>query len=214
MPSPREKTALTDASSTSRKLNLEDIADQRAYARERDEFRSRVVAMKKRRRVHVGPIVTLVFENRDTIRHQIQEMARVEKIATDEGIEAELATYNPLIPEPGHLSATLFIELTSEPELREWLPKLVGIETRVELRMGGGNEERSVRCQVDPSHEAQLTRDEITASVHYVSFALTDEQVEAFAAGPVSVAITHPGYQHSVELSAETVVELLADLRP
>lgn len=197
-----------------RKLALEDIVDQRAYARERDGFRALVMAQKKKRRVHVGPIVTLLFENRDTIRHQIQEMARVEKIATDEGIEAELATYNPLIPEPGHLSATLFVELTSEPELREWLPKLVGIETAVEIRLGAGQGAEAVRCQVDPDHEAQLTRTEITASVHYLSFALTAEQVEAFAAGPVALAVTHPNYDHSTELPPETVNELLTDLRP
>lgn len=199
---------------TGRKLTLEDIADQRAYARERDDFRARVMAMKQKRRVQVGPIVTLLFENRDTIRHQVQEMARVEKIATDEGIEAELATYNPLIPEPGHLSATLFVELTSEPELREWLPKLVGIETAVEIRLGTGADAEAVRCQVDPDHEAQLTRTEITASVHYVSFALTGEQVEAFATGPVALGVTHPNYDHSTKLSPETVDELLMDLRP
>jgi len=199
---------------TARKLTLEDIADQRAYARERDDFRARVMAMKQKRRVPVGPIVTLLFENRDTIRHQVQEMARVEKIATDEGIEAELATYNPLIPEPGHLSATLFVELTSEPDLREWLPKLVGIETAVEIRLGAGADAEVVRCQVDPDHEAQLTRTEITASVHYVTFALTEEQVEAFATGPVALAVTHPNYDHTTELSPETVNELLMDLRP
>lgn len=198
---------------TGRKLVLEDIADQRAYARQRHEFRARVMALKKKRRVHIGPIVTLLFENRDTIRHQIQEMARVEKIATDEGIEAELATYNPLIPEPGHLSATLFVELTSEPELREWLPKLVGIETTVEIRMGRGDGAEAVRCQVDPEHEAQLTRTEITASVHYVSFALTAEQVAAFAAGPVALAVAHPNYDHSTDLPPETIDELLTDLR-
>ncbi len=197
-----------------RKLTLEDIADQRAYARERDDFRARVMAMKQKRRVPVGPIVTLLFENRDTIRHQVQEMARVEKIATDEGIEAELATYNPLIPEPGYLSATLFVELTSEPDLREWLPKLVGIETSVEIRLGAGTDAEAVRCQVDPDHEAQLTRTEITASVHYVTFALTGEQVEAFATGPVALAVTHPNYDHTTELSPETVNELLMDLRP
>ncbi len=198
----------------SRKLTLDDIADQRAYARERDEFRSRVRAAKALRRVHVGPIVTLVFENRDTVRHQIQEMARVERIVTDEGIEAELATYNPLIPEPGHLSATLFIELTTDADLREWLPKLVGIETRIELRLGSGDDAEVVRCEVDPAHEAQLTREEITASVHYVSFALTDEQVERVADGPVEVAVAHPAYQHTTRLEPATVEELLTDLRP
>ena len=84
--------------------------------------------LKQRRRVGVGPHVTLVFENRDTMRFQVQEMARVERIFTDQGIQEELDVYNPLIPEPGQLCATLFLELTTEEQMREWLPKLVGIE--------------------------------------------------------------------------------------
>src|SRR3954470_21761191 len=120
------------------KLAIDDIADLRAYERERADFRREVIVLKQRRRVPVGPHVTLLFENRDTIRFQIQEMARAEKILSDEGIQNELDVYNPLIPEPGHLAATLFVELTSEAELREWLPKLVGIEGAVELRIGQG----------------------------------------------------------------------------
>jgi hypothetical protein len=194
------------------KLRLDDISDLRAYERERAEFRTRVIALKKRRRVHVGPVVTLVFENRDTIRFQIQEMARVEKLISDEAIESELAIYNPLIPDPGSLSATLFVELTSEDELREWLPKLVGIETQVELRLGSGADADVVRCVVDPDHARQLTRDEITASVHYVHWQLTGAEIDAFARGPVQLAVTHPNYQHVTELADPTRTELLGDL--
>ncbi len=195
------------------KLVLDDISDLRAYEREREEFRARIIALKKRRRVHVGPVVTLLFENRDTIRFQIQEMARAEKLISDEAIETELQIYNPLIPEPRALSATLFIELTSDAELREWLPRLVGIEREVELRIGAGDAPVVVRCTVDPDHEKQLTRDEITASVHYVHWALDDDQVGAFEAGPVSVATTHPAYRHESVLGPDTHAELLGDLR-
>jgi hypothetical protein len=193
------------------KLTLDDISDLRAYERERDDFRTHVIALKKRRRVAVGPIITLLFENRDTIRFQIQEMARAEKLISDEAIETELRIYNPLIPDPGSLSATLFIELTSDAELRDWLPKLVGIEREVVLRFGpdGGF---VVRCEVDPDHERQLTRDEITASVHYIRWTLTPEQVQAFGDGPVWVAFTHPDYRHETELPDETVAELRSDL--
>src|SRR5687768_10422295 len=155
------------------KLTLDDIADLRAYERERDAYRERIIALKRVRRVPVGPIVTLVFENRDTIRFQIQEMARAEKLISDEQIQAELDVYNPLIPEPGRLSATLFVELTSEAALREWLPKLVGIERAVELRIG----DRVVRSVPEESHEKQLTREEITASVHYIRFELSPDDV-------------------------------------
>ena len=195
------------------KLTLDDIADLRAYEREREEFRAHIIALKKRRRVQVGPLVTLVFENRDTIRFQIQEMARVEKLISDEAIEGELRAYNPLIPEPGSLSATLFIELTSEPALREWLPKLVGIEQAVELRIGAGADEVVVRCAPDPDHEKQLTRDEITASVHYVHWDLSPAQIEQFVTAPVRLAVNHPDYAHETTLSAETHAELVADLR-
>jgi hypothetical protein len=192
------------------KLTLDDIADLRAYERERAEFRAHVIALKKRRRVPVGPFVTLLFENRDTIRFQIQEMARVEKLLTDEAIQAELDVYNPLIPDPGTLSATLFIELTSEEDLRLWLPELVGIERSVELRLGDGS---VARCQLDEAHEAQLTRETVTASVHYLRFLLSPDEVAAFEAGPVRLAITHRNYQHETELSDSTREELLADLR-
>ena len=193
-------------------LTIDDIVDQRAYEREREEFRRHVTALKAKRRVGVGPFVTLVFENRDTIRFQIQEMARVEKIITDDGIQSELDAYNPLIPGPGQVSATLFVELTDKDQLVEWLPKLVGIETEVELRLGptGG---RRVRCRVDEAHLRQLTREEIAASVHYVHFDLDGDEIAAFADGPVVLAVTHANYDHEVELTEDTRSELLTDLR-
>ncbi len=85
---------------SSRKLTLADITDARAYEREREAFREHIIELKRRRRVHVGTLVTMVFENRETMRFQIQEMARVERIFTDEGIQEELDVYNPLVPEP------------------------------------------------------------------------------------------------------------------
>ena len=195
------------------KLTLDDIVDQRAYERERPEFRDRIIALKKRRRVGVGPVVTLVFENHDTIRFQIQEMARAERMLRDEQIQTELDIYNPLIPGPGELSATLFIELTSEDQLREWLPKLVGIERSVEFIIGEGDGSTVVRCTPEEAHEAQLTREEITASVHYVRFEFTPDQVERFGSEPVMLAVNHPDYAEGAHLSEETKASLLEDLR-
>lgn len=193
-----------------RRLTLDDIADLRAYERERAEFRARIIELKRRRRVGVGPFVTFVFENRDTIRFQIQEMARVEKLSTDAAIQTELDIYNPLIPDPGHLSATLFIELTSEQLLREWLPRLVGIERSVLIETDNG---LSVRATVDAAHDRQLTRSDVTASVHYVGWALEPAEVDAFArAGEVRVRVDHPAYAHAAVLAPETVAELLSDL--
>lgn len=189
-----------------RKLTVDDIADLRAYERERDEFRTRVIALKKLRRVTVGPFVTLVFENRDTIRFQIQEMARAEKMLRDEQIAHEVETYNELLPDAGQLSATLFVEITDTDRLREWLPKLVGLQDHVAIEAAGVP---SPAVEVD---EERLTReDEITTTVHYLRFTFTPEQQAAFADGPVVLRIDHPAYQAAVELTPETRASLAAD---
>ena len=194
-----------------RKLTLADIADVRAYERERDEFRAAVMEIKRRRRISFGTIITMMFENRDTMRFQIQEMARVEKLVTDADIQVELDTYNPMIPEPGQLCATVFLELTSDDQMREWLPKLVGIEKSFVIVLANGERVASI---TEEAHAGQLTREEITAAVHYIRFEFTPEQVEAFAAGPVRIEITHPEYLEAVELSDTTHAELLRDLEP
>lgn len=196
-----------------RELTLDDIADLRAYERERQEFRARIIALKKQRRVHIGTIMTLVFENRDTIRFQIQEMARVEKLFTDEAILHELATYNPLVSRPGRLAATLFIELTSDEQLREWLPKLAGVERCFELHLGSGDDAEVVPAVLDGAHEETLTRDEMTASVHYFSWPLTDAQTEKLAQGPATLVCTHRAYLEEAELSDTTRASLVGDLR-
>ena len=193
-------------------LTLDDIADARVYERERDDFRERIIQVKKFRRVSVGPVVTFVFENRETIRFQIQEMARAEKLYSDDAIQEQLVIYNPLIPGPGELSATMLLELTSRDQLERWLPRLVGIERspRIIIREGAGAE--VVPAGVDPSHAAQLTRDEVTASVHYVGFSLDPGQVARFRAEPVTLAMDHPEYTQETRLSEETKNSLLADL--
>lgn len=195
------------------KLTLDDIADLRAYEREREEFRARIIELKRARRVAVGPIVTLVFENRDTIRFQIQEMARAERMLTDEAIQTELDVYNPLIPSAGELSATLFIELTSKADLMTWLPKLVGIERSLELVIGSGPGSEVVRCEVEEQHAEQLTREDVTASVHYVRFRLTPSQITRFGSEDVVLAVNHANYAEGAHLSDDTKRALLEDLR-
>ena len=198
-----------------RLLTLEDIADQRAYERERDEFRSRVIAAKKLRRVSVGPVVTLTFESRMTMRFQVQEMARAEKLLTDQQIQHELDVYNRLLPAKGELSATLFLELTTEQQLRTWLPRLVGIETACRLRIGSGPTTSEVRSRPDEEHQANLTRSETTSAVHYVRFGFTDQEARAFATGPVVLVVDHPGYpdgRPGTPLSGATRSELAVDL--
>lgn len=194
----------------SRKLSIEDILDLRAYERVRAESRAEVIELKKLRRISLGQVVTLMFENRVTMRSQIHEMIRAEKVMRDEQVMEELHAYNPLIPEAGQLSATLFIELVTEDEMREWLPKLVNIESSIVVRLSDGSEVRSI---TEEAHAEQLTRDYVTAAVHYVRFEFTPEQVEKFSAGGAQIACDHPAYQQSVSLQSSTVTELLNDLR-
>ena len=194
---------------TPRTLTLTDIADVRAYEREREEFRTHVIALKRRRRVHVGLFVTFLFENRDTIRFQIQEMARVEKLTTDDDIQVELDTYNPIIPDVGQVCATMFIELTTDEQMREWLTKLAGVENAVRLVLSDSTE---IPAIIDEQHSEGLTRDHVTAAVHYLRWEFSPEQVAAFAAGAVQLRIDHPEYLEVVELSDATHAELLDDL--
>lgn len=189
------------------KLTLADIKDTRAYERERAEFRSRIIAMKKRSRIHLGEPLTITFENTDTMRLQIQEMARVERMVSDEQIEHEAETYNQLIPDAGELSGTLFIEIDDKPKLYEWLPKLVGIQRAVSFRLGDAGE-----APAAPLDEERLTREEATSTVHYLKFPFSRAQVGAFQRGPVHLVVDHPNYPADVDLTDEQREELAGDL--
>jgi len=200
---------------TVRPLTLNDIVDLRAYERERDEFRRAVIVEKRVRRVTVGSVVTLNFESRTTVRFQVQEMARAERLATDAQVQRELDVYNRLLPSPGELSATLFLELTSEEQLRRWLPKLVGVERSIVLQFGEGTGARMVQSVPEEDHQSHLTRTEVTSAVHYVRFPFTPTEITAFAAGPATLIVNHPEYPEGrpgVLLSDATRAALTEDL--
>lgn len=194
---------------TGRDLTVADIADLRAYERARDGYRAAVLAKKRDRRVALGAIVSVVFESVDTVRLQVQEMARVERIASDEGIAAELEVYNRLLPRPGELSATLFIELTSEEDLRRWLPQLVGIEDALVVELDGAD---PVRSHAEEAHGAMLTRADVTPAVHYLRLPFTPGQVRRLAEAPAALVLDHPAYQARSPLSAATRAALVSDL--
>ena len=179
------------------------------YEEVRERFRARVIGEKKRRRVEVGPIASAVFENRDTVLLQIQEMLRTERITRDEAVQHEVDTYNELIPDAGELSGTLFLELTSDDALREWLPRLVGIEHHISIALPDGS---AVPGRPSDEDEDRLTRDDVTAAVHYLRFTFTPEQVAAFERGPVRVVVDHPEYRHEAELDVEQHTALVPDL--
>ena len=190
-------------------LTLADVLDLRAYERVREDYRARIIARKVDRRIALGPVMTLVFECFDTVRFQVQEMARAEKIISDEAIQVELDIYNRLLPVPGELSATVFIELTSDEDLREWLPLLVGIERRLGISIDGD----VVASVPEAEHEAALTRETITPAVHYVRFGFSEDHVAAFGeAGDVALVATHHAYEARTELAPAVRHELLGDL--
>jgi hypothetical protein len=136
-------------------------------------------------------------------------MARVEKIITDEAIQTELDVYNRLLPSKGELSATLFIELTSEVALREWLPKLVGMEHRIGIAFLG----HVVTSVPEAHHAAALSRESVTPAVHYLRFPFTEPQVSAFReAADVALVSTHPAYEARTVLTPDVREELLGDL--
>ncbi len=191
-----------------RKLTVDDIKDMREYERERSDFRSRIIALKKHRRVQLGDLLSITFENTGTMRFQVQEMARIERMLTDEQIRHEVETYNQLIPDPGELSGTLFVEIDDTERLHEWLPKLVGIQRAVSIWLHDGSSVPST-----PEDEERLTREETTATVHYLKFRFTPEQVAAFRAGPARIVVDHPHYNAVVELTEEQRAELVGDLR-
>jgi hypothetical protein len=189
-----------------RKLTVDDILDGRAYERERDEIRQGIIALKRRRRVALGDLLTVVFENTETMRWQVMEMARAERMLRDEQIAHEVATYNELVPDDGELSATLFLELKSDSELRDWLGRLVGIERCVALVLADGT-----TIPGEPLDEERLTRDDVTAAVHFLRFRL-GSAARAISTGPVKLVVTHPEYSAETVLDAEQHAELASDL--
>ncbi len=188
-----------------RKLTLSDIKDLREYEREREAFRAEIVAAKKRRRIQLGDLMTIVFENAATMRFQVQEMARAERMLRDEQIAREIETFNDLIPADGELSGTLFIEITDDEALRYWLPRLVGIHEHLHIVVGAAIVTGYAE-DVD-----RLTRPDTTSTVHYLKFAFTPDQQQTFETAPVRLVIDHPEYQVDVTLSDEQRDELVGD---
>ncbi len=190
-----------------RKITLADVRDIAAYEKIRDEFRRSIIELKKRRRVQVGDIVTFVFENRETVLFQIQEMMRAERIVHEDKIQQEIDIYNELIPEDNELSATMLIEIDDLEVLRQWLPKLIGIEEQVWLRIG---DRHAVRALYEPGR----SKEDKTSTVHYVRFRLSPEEIRAFKdeSLPAVLAIAHENYRAEATIPPEVRRSLAEDL--
>jgi len=194
-----------------RPLAREEIVPLAAYADVRDAFRRAVIAHKRARRVSVGPNVTLVFEDRETLRFQVQEMLFVERIDEPERVQHELDVYNELMPGARELSATLFVEITEPGRIRAELDRLVGIDEHLALVLDAGAAERALPARFDAK---QLEEDRISA-VQYIRFAL-DEDAAAALAEPgryVGIRISHPNYGHEAALPPAVRESLAAGLR-
>jgi hypothetical protein len=194
-----------------RGLCLADVVDIDTYEHIRPGYRARILDHKQPRRVSVGPCVSLVFEDRETLRYQILEMIRVERTTDPEKVQTEIDVYNDLMPGENELSATLFIEIPELDRIRSELDRLIGIDEAVSLVFDPGAENEScVPGRFDPS---QLEADRISA-VHYLRFSLRAHEVERFeSGGRVGLRIDHPNYRHAVELDPATRASLLCDLR-
>jgi len=191
-----------------RKVTANDILSLYEYEKVRPVKLKEIIELKRRRRLRVGDIVSLVFENYETVWFQIQEMVRTEKVFREEDIEAMVRMYNDLIPEEGELSATMFVELPEEREREHLLPKLVGIHEEVYLRVG---ERHRIRAQADPKSAIDYSTGR-ASTLHFLKWRLTPEQVEAFREEPAAVEISHSAYRAEAVIPPELKEELLKDL--
>jgi hypothetical protein len=195
-----------------RKVTIDDVRDIAQYERVRESERSRLIALKRPRRIALGGSLTLLFENHDTVLFQIQEMMRAERIVLPERIQDEIDTYNALVPDPGQLSATLFIEIAdiatwSTAEMRTAVNRFRGIQDG-HVSLIAGDRVLPARFETGETSEEKL------AGVHYLRFDVGGEARAALAdpARPLRLVCTHPHHPAETALGPETRAELLADL--
>jgi hypothetical protein len=189
-------------------LRRSDLMGLEGYAVERERFRRKVMTHKQDRRIALGPNVTLYFEDRLTIHYQIQEMLRAEKLFEAEAIQAEINTYNSLIPDGSNLKATLMIEFEDEAERCAALATLGNIENTIWIEAGSG--ERTVAIA---DEDLERSRSERTSAVHFLRFELNTPGVKAFKSGAgIALGVDHPHYAHRVGLPAAVVHALAQDL--
>ena len=191
------------------KLSVTDLLSLERYARERPAFRTKVLEHKRARQLAVGSNTTWLFEDRVTVQYQVQEMLRVERIFEPEGIEEELASYNPLIPDGHNWKVTLLIEFPDEQERRRELSKLKGIEDKCWVQVSGQDKVFAIADE-----DLERENDEKTSSVHFLRFELTPAMIATLRGGAsLGVGVDHPHYNHSVAaVSAATRQTLIADL--
>lgn len=187
------------------KIIRDSLMTLEAYAKARNDFRARVIAHKQHRTLHLGEHITLIFEDELTMRYQVQEMLRVEKIFDEAGIEGELEAYNPLIPDGGNWKATMMIEYADVEERQRMLARLVGIEDRVWMRVGD-----CAPLYAIADEDLDRSTDSKTAAVHFLRFELDAGMRQALKSGAVlSAGVDHPQYRVTVNPVAPAVAAML-----
>jgi NAD-dependent dihydropyrimidine dehydrogenase PreA subunit len=190
---------------TDSKVTQADLLDLDAYDRVRDTTLARIIALKALRRIALGDRVSLAFECRDTVVFQVQEMLRVERIHDPKRIQDELDVYNEIMPSDGALSATLFIEITSQDRVEADLNSLLGLEEHLWIEIAG----ERIKAWFEPGH----SREDRISAVHYVRFKLPPALRAGLQSGaPVVISTDHPNYQARVTLTPEQVRELAKDV--
>jgi hypothetical protein len=189
------------------KLTLKDILPLPEYEKIRETFKKKVIQLKDERRVHLGEIVTLVFENRETVQKQIQEMMRVEHIYEEQKIQNEIDIYNALIPDEDELSATLFIEIVEESKIKPQLDQMIGLDNGKSLFFQIGPDRVYAKFEEGHSNESRIS------AVHYVRFKLTPEQKKRFGeeTETISLVIDHPHYHAQTRLTEKNRQSLSLD---
>ncbi len=172
-------------------ISRDSIMTLEAYAKARSEFRAKVMSHKKNRKVSLGENITLIFEDELTIRYQIQEMLRAEKIFEEEGIQDEINAYRSLIPDGNNWKATMMIEYSDPLERADKLTKLIGIENKVWIKIQEFNPVYAISDE-----DLERTTEEKTSAVHFLRFELTQNMIQALRQdASLSVGIDHPVYQ-------------------
>jgi hypothetical protein len=189
-------------------LTQEDLIPLAEYEQQRDAFRRRIIDVKRRRRISIGPLVTMVFENRDTLQFQVQEMVRAERILDPVKVQDELDVYNALLPQSGELSATLLIEITEADRMQHWLDSFMGLDRGQTVALRAGAEQVFAEFEGGHSHETKIS------AVHFVRFRPSTGMIAAFNDPAIRVALSvrHGAYQEEVDVPWDMRQEWLTDL--
>jgi Protein of unknown function (DUF3501) len=188
-------------------ISISDILNIAEYEKQRPEYRKRVIEAKKHRRILVGPLMTFIFENRETVLFQIQEMVRTERLVHDKDIQHEIDTYNRLLPTHNELSATLLIGITDKEKIKSTLDSLVGLTNKsVYLSIG--------EKQIEATFDEEQSEEGRISAVQYIRWKLSEEDVERlrFGQAEISIVIRHPNYHEVTPLMNEQRKAIAKDL--